>query len=329
MKKDILIDVAMVTYNHEKYIAQAIKSVLSQKTSFSVRLIIGEDASTDATSQICRSYADQYPDQIVLLQTNKNLGLVKNYEQVFEQCTGKYVAILEGDDYWIDERKLQKQAEMLEADAELGIVHSPSYVLNEDSGKLTPPSKKRINTILNRQGFIYNILIQDNFIVPLTVLFRRDLLTDKIDYNFLVKNNVQTIDYSLWLGMSIHSKVGFLEDIVGVYRVLSTSISNSHSIKKQESFYETVKLVGAYYLNSHPIEGFTIKDLEDKINEWLFSRSISLMDYKAAKLYGALISSNSIKMQIIWSHVKARIKENVMRQYHRSLYRKVENVDLS
>lgn len=307
-----LVNIVMVTYNQEKYISQAIESVLKQKTTFSFQLIIGEDCSSDKTLHICKQYADSYPGKILLIKNSTNLGLVKNYERVFNACTAKYIAILEGDDYWIDEEKLQKQTEILESDKEIGMVHAACYMLIEDSGRLAKPSKKRIISNLKRQGNIYGILIRDNFIYSSTVLFVRNLLVENINYKFLVDNNVQTIDYALWLGISIHTKVAFIKDIVGVYRVRSTSISNNPSMKDQETFYHTVKLIGNYYLNIYPVDGFSIRDFENKINEWLFYKSLFYGDYQSAKLYAGMITKRSVKIKIMWSIVKGKYKDNII-----------------
>ena len=101
-------------YNHEKYIAQAIESVLEQKTNFPYRLIIADDHSTDGTPGICAEYARKYPETILCILQDLNYGIIRNYECAFNTCTAKYIAILEGDDYWIDSLKLQKQLSILE-----------------------------------------------------------------------------------------------------------------------------------------------------------------------------------------------------------------------
>jgi glycosyltransferase involved in cell wall biosynthesis len=109
-----LVHIEMITYNHESYIRQAIESVLMQKTSFKYRLIIGEDCSTDLTASIVREYAEKYPEKITAIINEKNLGWVENIKQVRDVITAKYVAMLEGDDYWTDPLKLQKQVDLIE-----------------------------------------------------------------------------------------------------------------------------------------------------------------------------------------------------------------------
>ena len=111
-----MVSVCIVTYNQEQYIAQTLESVLAQKTTFSFEIVVGEDVSKDKTRAICEDYAARYPSVIRLLDTPKNLGAMQNSLSTFRESRGKYIALLEGDDYWIDDKKLQKQVEALEQD---------------------------------------------------------------------------------------------------------------------------------------------------------------------------------------------------------------------
>jgi len=107
------VNVFIVTYNQEKYIEECLDSILMQKTNFTYEIVIGEDHSTDNTRTICEKYANEHAN-IVLLPLKENLGLVKNWERTLNACHGKYIALCEGDDYWIDPFKLQKQVDFLE-----------------------------------------------------------------------------------------------------------------------------------------------------------------------------------------------------------------------
>ena len=106
------VSVVITSYNHEKYISQAIESVLMQKVD-ELEIIIGDDCSTDRTPEILDKYKKRYPDKIVILKDDKNLGITKNLERCIKRTTGRFVAICEGDDYWIDDEKLQKQVDFL------------------------------------------------------------------------------------------------------------------------------------------------------------------------------------------------------------------------
>ena len=124
MKSDspeITVSICCITYNHEKYIAQCLDSFLMQRTSFRYEIILGEDCSTDSTRSIAEAYARQYPDRIRLLTGPVNVGAQKNLLRVLKRAAGKYIALCDGDDFWTDPAKLQKQVDFLE--------NNPSYTM--------------------------------------------------------------------------------------------------------------------------------------------------------------------------------------------------------
>ena len=124
----IIVSVLMITYNHENFIREAIDGVLMQKTTFPIELIIGEDCSTDSTRKIVVEYAEKYPDLIRPLLPGSNLGMMKNFNKTMEAAKGKYIAICEGDDYWTDPLKLQKQVDILEANENIVAVATNAAV---------------------------------------------------------------------------------------------------------------------------------------------------------------------------------------------------------
>lgn len=108
-----LVSVILIAYNQRRYIHQAIESVLAQETSFSYELLIGDDASDDGTSGIVAEYAQAYPDRVRAFIRPENLGAARNAVLLLQQARGEFIASLEGDDYWIDPQKLEKQAAFL------------------------------------------------------------------------------------------------------------------------------------------------------------------------------------------------------------------------
>ena len=125
------LSVFVVTYNQEKYIRQCLDSILMQNVNFEYEVIIGEDCSTDSTPQICDEYAAKYPF-INVYHHPQNVGLVKNWEFVLNKCTGDYVAMIEGDDYWVDSNKLQKQVDWLDSHPDYVITSTNVNVICED-----------------------------------------------------------------------------------------------------------------------------------------------------------------------------------------------------
>ncbi len=125
------VSVCMISYNHGKFVAQAIESILSQVVDFPIELVIGDDCSKDDTAQICADYAQRDP-RVRLLPRERNLGVMPNFSDALAACRGEYIAVCEGDDYWTDPRKLAKQVAFLDAHPDYaGAAHQSDVLVNE------------------------------------------------------------------------------------------------------------------------------------------------------------------------------------------------------
>lgn len=134
----IYLAVYMITHNHELYIEQAIKSILSQKTTFNYKLFIGEDFSTDRTREICYNFKEKNPGKIELICSEENIGAKNNAIITFKTCfksKAKYIALCEGDDYWTDPLKLQKQVDFLESNPNYSFCYTRFHTLNQQTGE--------------------------------------------------------------------------------------------------------------------------------------------------------------------------------------------------
>jgi glycosyltransferase involved in cell wall biosynthesis len=162
-----LVSVCIVTYNHEQYIAQTLDSVLMQKTDFPFEIVLGEDVSKDKTRAICEDYAERYPSIIRLLDTPKNLGAMDNSLRTFRESRGEYIALLEGDDYWIDDKKLQKQVNALEKDPKRTICFTGRKDFDEEQNVFATIHGDRGDNCFYPKDFA-----QDTFFHTSTALFR-------------------------------------------------------------------------------------------------------------------------------------------------------------
>ena len=188
-KETYLVSVYITTYYHEAYIAQAIESVLCQKTDFSYEIVISDDASQDGTQAIVRQYAEKY-DNIRYVFNEENLGLTKNVFQAKALCRGKYMVQLSGDDYWIDERKLQKQVDFLEAHPEYFGVATRLECRTNDSQTadfLLPDLK-----LCGRAYRLEDYLSGSNF--PTNGFLYRNQIQEKYDFFSLMPRFSQYID---------------------------------------------------------------------------------------------------------------------------------------
>src|SRR3989442_14564986 len=125
------LSVCLITYNHERFITQALESALAQKTNFEFEIVVGEDCSADHTRQILVEYQQRYPNTIRWMLPGKNLGPNRNFARTLQAWRGQYIALLEGDDYWIFPRKLQEQGNFLDWHAECAIYFHALRVFQE------------------------------------------------------------------------------------------------------------------------------------------------------------------------------------------------------
>ncbi len=205
-----VVSVLVVTYKHERYIAQALDSALAQRVRFDYEIVVGDDCSPDRTGEIVRQYANRYPDRIRALPRAQNLGGRKNWLDLYQNCRGKYVAYLEGDDYWTSPDKLQRQVDLLESRPELAMCFHPSEVLFEEDGTRAvhgPETHKNTYTLAD--------LARRNFIATASVLVRNGLLLPFPPLLWLSPVG----DWVLHVVHATQGDIGFLEEVMAVYRV--------------------------------------------------------------------------------------------------------------
>lgn len=241
VQNNLVVSVCIITYNHEYYIREAIESVLMQKTEFNLELVIGEDCSTDITKTICEDYSLKNPDKIRLLSTEKNLGMMPNFIRTLKSCSGKYIAICEGDDYWTDPFKLQKQIDFLEGHPEFSLSFHAVKDLDMDTGKtgfLKHKCKNGFRTFTTKEA----ILIGGAFLTTNSMVFRSEFIRNIPEW-FI---NSPTGDFALSLILSTHGKVAYFDDVMSVYR-RGVPGSWTNRIKSKSSMRElhnnTVKML--------------------------------------------------------------------------------------
>ncbi len=244
------VSIIIITYNHESFIAQAIESVLKQKTNFPFEIIIGEDCSSDKTKIIVEKYSNLHLNQIKLITSTNNVGIIANELRCLKKAQGDYICFLEGDDYWTDPYKLQKQVDFLENNPEYGLVHSNVNHFNESTGKLSTDFNK--NTSIP-SGDIYDyLLLPSHAIKTMTVCFRRDLFEKYYLNNPNILNKDWfLIDISIWLMIAKHSKIHYINEVAATYRLLPESMSRTKNPKKLYEFHEKIHAIRHWFIETY------------------------------------------------------------------------------
>ncbi|MEM5564597.1 glycosyltransferase [Psychroserpens sp. AS72] len=227
-----LISVSVVTYNHVNYIKQCLEGILMQKTTFPFEIILGEDESTDGTRAICEEYAERFPNIIRLfLRSRKDVIKINgnatgrfNFMENLKACQGKYIATCEGDDYWIDPLKLQKQVDLLESDKDMIACHHWQKIAVEENGifieKLSPKDGYHPQSIST---------VQDIFNNKMRVKMRTLMFKNIIDINFIPDwfSQVAFGDVPISMLLGKHGYFGFIDEKMAVYRQTKKGVSTS------------------------------------------------------------------------------------------------------
>jgi glycosyltransferase involved in cell wall biosynthesis len=214
------LSVMMITYNHERFIAQALESILAQRVDFEYEIVVGEDCSTDNTREILKDFQRLNPGRIVSILRTKNIGAISNFAATIAACRGRYLAVLEGDDYWTDQNKLQKQVEFLDSHPDFAICCHRVRFLDE-MGTLdfeVHPSFSGSYTIED--------LLRMNFVISCSAVLRRELIGPLPSWFF----GLALGDWPLFALVATQGKVEVLDEIMATYRVHSAGIWSSRSI---------------------------------------------------------------------------------------------------
>ena len=233
------VSVCMITYNHEKYIAQAIESVLIQKTDFDYELVIGEDFSTDKTREIVIKYQKKYPNKIKLILNKENLGMMPNFIQTLKACKGEYIALLEGDDYWTDPHKLQKQVDFLENNIDFVICFHNARTLNQKTGDYSKLF------FYGKQKKVWELddLLRNNFIPTLTCVFKNHLF-DKFPRWYY---HAFPGDWPLHIINARYGKIGYIDKIMATYRHHDKGVvTGSNPIHNYQRYIKTFIAIKSY-----------------------------------------------------------------------------------
>jgi glycosyltransferase involved in cell wall biosynthesis len=222
--KNPKVSVCMITYNHEAFISEAIESVLMQHTDFEYELVIGEDCSTDRTREIVVEYARKYPDRIRLLLHEQNMGLMgkNNLVATYHSCRGKYIAILEGDDYWTDPLKLQKQVDYLDCHLECVLCFHNVLMIYDDKSQ----PDRLYNSQFQKEISSFEDLLTNYFTQTCSVMFRNGLLKEFPDVFYQVFAG----DRLLFLFVSEHGSCGYINQVMSVYRIHSGGVWSPTSL---------------------------------------------------------------------------------------------------
>lgn len=235
---NLLVSVCMITYNQAGYVQQALKNILDQVCDFEFEVIVSNDSSSDESDKLILELIKEHSNghRVRYFYQPTNLGMNSNFQFVYNKCLGKYIAICEGDDYWTDSYKLQKQVDFLEANPEFVICYHPVNVLFPNG--IVEEDYLIKDLIMKSESTAYDLAVLGNYLHTPSVVFRNVLKK----FPELIKES-PIGDFFLWMLLVQYGKIKKLPEVMAVYRV-GVGIHSSQSEKsRQTAFLKTLLLL--------------------------------------------------------------------------------------
>lgn len=251
-----LVSVCLITFNHAPYIRECLDSLLRQQTDFPYEICIGEDGSSDGTREICIEYAEKHSERIRLFLRSRveaervsylSNG-VYNYIETSKACRGKYVAHCDGDDVWLDALKLQKQADIMEANPDVSLVHSDFEPWDEESGRRRRLPKRRDNRGLHEDSdevrLRCNMVCMQYHIAASSTFMRRQDILNIFDENQEIFRVLPMGDTPTWCELMDYGSFYYINEPLIARRYLSESDSGSKSAERKFKFVNGASNLG-------------------------------------------------------------------------------------
>lgn len=297
---DPLVSISCTTFNHEPYIRQCLEGFLMQQCNFKYEILINDDASTDGTQEIIKEYREKYPEIIkpnfqTENQYSKGVrGMMPRFN--FPRAIGKYIALCEGDDYWTDPLKLQKQVDFLEANPDYALCFHPIKILKPD-GTLVDDF---ITKVPENYELRENLASGDNYIHTPSVIFRN------VIEKYPPELGQSTIgDYFLYIILTEKGKIKMLEDSMAVYRFGVGAFSTLSQTKKAIDGFKLNSLILSYSSSQQLNQIFLEKQFKGLENFENLLRSQNTGLFNSNHIFYRIITSLK-ELKTIWGKIKRR-----------------------
>jgi glycosyltransferase involved in cell wall biosynthesis len=277
-----LVSVCLISCNQRRYIGQALESILMQETDFPFEIIAGDDSSDDGTLQALDGYRMQTAGRVRILPSTGRLGRTGNVLRTFAQCRGRYVAMIEGDDYWTSPRKLQKQVDLMEKNPDTSVCFHNALIMSEDGSMpvhFVPDEHKEVATLED--------LLSGNFIPSASVIYRR---LDTVAYPDIFA----PLPVADWPLHALHAEKGsirYIDDVMSVYRLHGSSAWSSRGWRFQtENTFLTLDALNKHFSVGALLRTAQAKEkiLGARIREATIRMNIREFDQAAGMLYDVL-----------------------------------------
>lgn len=282
-----LVSVVIATYNQVKYIEQTVMSALTQQCPFPFEVVVGDDGSNDGERELLKKLQEKYPENLKLIFNDKNMMVTRNYVNAIHEARGKYIATLDGDDYYLVKDALVKLVDVLEKNEDISLVHGGYQSFNDKTGLTIHTFTKWDSPMAHTHGkdSVYALLCEDYSYYPLgsSSCFRREVYLEgcrKYENLITVKDTAgEGTILNVTMGMA--GKIAFLPDIITAYRVLERSLCHFETSEEAVLFdfkYIRLRLIAANLvgLSARRITDMTRQILKVKLKHAMYRSEVTL-----------------------------------------------------
>ena len=263
MLEDVDLSIIVPAFNHRKYIRRALESLINQKTDYSYEIIVGDDCSTDGTREIIDEIQRMYPGLIRKKYHTQNLGATKNGYYMMRAARGKYLAFCDGDDFWMDDNRIQRHVDFLEENIGYAGISSRIKLVDEDSNLLNESNINENNQFWKCMKAEYTLKDFEKWNMPghvSAITIRNFMKYDDHDYSIFYRVHNMVGDRTIILFTVLHGNIRCETDFVSCYRYRTDQENNFMSVFKKQNMY------GQDYNMLCALEKYTKKEFDIKID---------------------------------------------------------------
>ncbi len=290
-----LVSIIVPSYNRINTVTQTLDSIINQYCCFDFEIVVGDDFSTDGVREVLLHYQVKYPDIIVLLFHDKNIGLGANWAKCVLKSRGKYIANCDNDDYWHNPRKLQLQVDFMESNPDYGLCHTDYRIHNRDTNKIsevicensTVPNVSQLTAIMNGYFRCCNA----------TVFYRKDVLMNHIDLSDYIKYQFTLQDWNTWMLLANYTKFYPMHISTATFGVETESITRPKDIEKLEARFIRESECYKYVCDKLPENYlYRAEDYDDYSNMVLLNVAYKQKKFVLARKYANRLRGKSMKI---------------------------------
>ena len=318
-EKNIKVSIICTAYNHERYIGQALDGMLMQKTDFDYDIWINDDASTDNTAYIIKKYEEKFPDKIHAIYQPNNIYSqgISPANLLIEKAKGEYIALCEGDDFWTDCNKLQRQVEYMDKNKDCALCAHAGYYTYEDG-----VIKKNLFKISDIECDLPTEKILSDWIYPTaSILYRQSM---RKDLTIPFRGDSVSGDFCLSVYMALKGKIHYFPEPMCVYRQMSASSLSLSQSKDSNRAVKRFESMISLYERINEYSKYQFEDLiENLIKDFKFNMSVVIGDIKAVE--SSDIYKNSSIIKKIYLDIKT--KHSFITKFNVKFYKCKESIE--